>query len=69
MKKNSKEKLFTPQEKSILTGLSAALGLRQLGLLLVLPFLSVSSLQDVKSGGYAHRWLKPPAACLHPSGV
>ena len=37
----SKEKLFTPREKSILTGLSTALGLRQLGLLLVLPFLSV----------------------------
>jgi len=37
----SKEKLFTPKEKSILTGLSTALGLRQLGLLLVLPFLAV----------------------------
>jgi len=41
MDKKPKEKLFTPQEKSILTGLSAALGLRQLGLLLVLPFLAV----------------------------
>jgi len=41
MNKKSKEKLFTPQEKSILTGLSTALGLRQLGLLLVLPFLAV----------------------------
>ncbi len=40
MKKKSKEKLFTPAENSILISLSAALGLRQLGLLLVLPFLS-----------------------------
>lgn len=41
MHKKPKEKLFTTKEKSILTGLSAALGLRQLGLLLVLPFLAV----------------------------
>ncbi len=41
MNTTSKEKLFTPKEKSILTGLSTALGLRQLGLLLVLPFLAV----------------------------
>ena len=41
MNERSKEKLFTPKEKSILTGLSTALGLRQLGLLLVLPFLAV----------------------------
>jgi predicted MFS family arabinose efflux permease len=40
MHKKPKEKLFTPKEKSILISLSAALGLRQLGLLLVLPFLS-----------------------------
>ncbi len=40
MNKKPKEKLFTPKEKSILISLSAALGLRQLGLLLVLPFLS-----------------------------
>jgi MFS family permease len=41
MKKKPKTKLFTAKEKSILTSLSAALGLRQLGLLLVLPFLAV----------------------------
>jgi len=41
MNEKPKEKLFTPKEKSILTGLSTALGLRQLGLLLVLPFLAV----------------------------
>lgn len=41
MAEQKKEKLFTPKEKSILTGLSAALGLRQIGLLLVLPFLAV----------------------------
>lgn len=40
MEKNLKEKLFTSQENRILKSLSAALGLRQIGLLLVLPFLA-----------------------------